>query len=265
MMKQKKKYSGLISLGLMLLFFYGPIIVLMVYSFNGSKSLTSWSGFSFQWYEKLLNSREALSSIRTSLVVALIATAVSTLVGTITAIGLSKHKPIMKKVVLNVNNFPVLNPEIVTAISFMLLFIAFRVQKGFVTMLVAHITFCTPYVIMTVLPKLRRLDPSLTDAAMDLGARPIQALTKVILPQIMPAIISGALIAFTMSFDDFVISYFVTGNGVSNISILVYNMSKRIDPSINALSTIIVVIITLFLLLINILPILKKNKKGLSL
>lgn len=265
MMKQKKKYSGLISLGLMLLFFYGPIIVLMVYSFNGSKSLTSWSGFSFQWYEKLLNSREALSSIRTSLVVALIATAVSTLVGTITAIGLSKHKPIMKKVVLNVNNFPVLNPEIVTAISFMLLFIAFRVQKGFTTMLVAHITFCTPYVIMTVLPKLRRLDPSLTDAAMDLGARPIQALTKVILPQIMPAIISGALIAFTMSFDDFVISYFVTGNGVSNISILVYNMSKRIDPSINALSTIIVVIITLFLLLINILPILKKNKKGLSL
>ena len=185
--------------------------------------------------------------------------------GTITAIGLSKHKPIIRKTVLNVNNFPVLNPEIVTAISFMLLFVAFGVDKGFTTMLIAHITFCTPYVILTVLPKLRRLDPSLADAVMDLGARPVQALTKVILPQIMPAIISGALIAFTMSFDDFVISYFVTGNGVSNISILVYNMAKRIDPSINALSTIIIVIITLTLIVINVIPSLKKNKRGLSL
>ena len=264
MIKSKRKYSGFISLALMLLFFYGPIIVLMVFSFNSTKSLTTWSGFSLQWYERLFNSREALSSIRTSVVIALIATFVSTIVGTITAISLSKHKPIVRKVILNINNFPVLNPEIVTAISFMLLFIAFRVQKGFMTMLVAHITFCTPYVILTVLPKLRSLDPSLADAAMDLGARPVQALTKVILPQIMPAIISGALIAFTMSFDDFVISYFATGNGVSNISILVYNMSKRIDPSINALSTIIVVIITLALLVINLIPLLKKNKKGLS-
>lgn len=265
MMKSKRKFPGFVSLGLMLLFFYGPIIVLMVYSFNGTKSLTTWTGFSFQWYEKLFKSREALSSMRTSVVVATIATFVSTIVGTITAIGLSKHKPIVRKAVLNVNNFPVLNPEIVTAISFMLLFIAFRIQKGFMTMLIAHITFCTPYVILTVLPKLRRLDPSLADAAMDLGARPIQALTKVILPQIMPAIISGALIAFTMSFDDFVISYFATGNGVSNISILVYNMAQRIDPSINALSTIVVVIITLALLVINVIPLLNKNKKGLNL
>lgn len=265
MMKKNRKLSSFISIALMLLFFYGPIVVLMVYSFNGTKSLTTWSGFSFQWYEKLFNSREALSSIQTSLVVALIATFVSTIVGTITAIGLSKHKPVVRKAVLNVNNFPVLNPEIVTAISFMLLFIAFGIEKGFMTMLIAHITFCTPYVILTVLPKLRRLDPSLADAAMDLGATPTQALTKVILPQIMPSIISGALIAFTMSFDDFVISYFATGKGVSNISILVYNMSKRIDPSINALSTIIVVIITITMLIINLIPLLKKNKKGLSL
>ena len=265
MKNSMRKHSGFVSIGLMLLFFYGPIIVLMVFSFNGSKSLTSWSGFSFQWYERLFNSRDALSSIRTSVVIALLATAISTFVGTITAIGLSKHKPIIRKTVLNVNNFPVLNPEIVTAISFMLLFVAFGVDKGFTTMLIAHITFCTPYVILTVLPKLRRLDPSLADAAMDLGARPVQALTKVILPQIMPAIISGALIAFTMSFDDFVISYFVTGNGVSNISILVYNMAKRIDPSINALSTIIIVIITLTLIVINVIPSLKKNKRGLSL
>ena len=129
------------------------------------------------------------------------------------------------------------------------------------TMLIAHITFCIPYVILTVLPKLRKLDPSLADAAMDLGATPAQALWKVIIPQLMPAIISGALIAFTMSFDDFVISYFVTGNGVSNISIMVYTMSKRFDPTINALSTIIVIIITILLLIINVVPSLKKGTR----
>lgn len=258
---KKRKWPGLTSLALMLLFFYGPIVIMMVFSFNDSKSLTGWAGFSMQWYEKLFDDSQILSSVQTSVSIAFTATIISTIVGTMTAIGLSKHKKIVKEVLKTANNFPVLNPEIVTAIGFMLLFSSLQITKGYGTMLIAHITFCTPYVILTVLPKLRSLDASLADAAMDLGATPSQALWKVILPQLTPAIISGALIAFTMSFDDFVISYFVTGKGVSNISIMVYTMSKRINPTINALSTIIVVIISILLILINVIPALKKNKR----
>ena len=161
-----------------------------------------------------------------------------------------------------VNNLPLLNPDIVTAIGFMLLFITFKVEKGYVTMLLAHVAFCTPYVILSVMPKIRSLDPNLADAAMDLGATPFQAITKVIVPQITPGILSGALIAFTMSVDDFIISYFVTGNGVKNLSIMVYTMSKRINPSINAVSTFVVVIITAALLVINLVPaFFEKQKK----
>ncbi|QIK69390.1 ABC transporter permease [Erysipelothrix sp. HDW6C] len=261
-MKKQRRFGGFFALGAMLLFFYGPILVMMIFSFNDSRSLTSWAGFSTQWYTKLFESRDMMDAVRNSVTIAILATLISTVVGTLTAIGISKHKPLVKKLFLAVNNFPVLNPEIVTAISLMLLFASVQVfEKGYITMLIAHITFCTPYVIMTVLPKLRSLDPSLADAAMDLGATPFKALTKVILPQLTPAIISGALIAFTMSFDDFVISYFVTGNGVSNISILVYTMSKRINPTINALSTIIVVIITIALVLINVVPLFVKKDK----
>ena len=258
----KKKLKSFLPIFLMLLFFYGPIIMTVVFSFNNSRSLTSWSGFSLQWYEKLWNSRDMMDAVRNSVVIATISTFVSVIVGTLTAIGLSHHKKIVKQIFSFINNLPVMNPEIVTAIAFMLLFASFQnIEKGFMTMLIAHITFSTPYVILTVLPKLASLDPSLADAAMDLGATPSQALTKVIVPQIMPAIVSGALIAFTMSFDDFVISYFVTGKGVSNISIIVYTMSKRINPSINALSTIIIVVITIALLILNLVPVLKKNKR----
>jgi len=181
-------------------------------------------------------------------------------VGTLTAIGISRSRKIIRELIINVNNFPILNPEIVTAIGLMLLFSSLSIEKGMMTMLVAHIIFSTPYVILTVLPKLRGLDPDIAEAAMDLGATPAQALWKVIIPLIMPGVISGALLAFTMSFDDFVISYFVSGNGVKNISILVYTMSKRINPTINALSTILVVIITVVLLIVNLLPILKKKE-----
>ena len=153
-----------------------------------------------------------------------------------------------------------MNPEIVTAIGFMLLFITFRVEKGYLTMLLAHIAFCIPYVMLSVMPKIRSLDPNLADAAMDLGATPWQALTKVIVPQITPGIISGALIAFTMSVDDFIISYFVTGRGVKNLSIVVYTMSKRVNPSINAVSTLVVVIITIALVLLNVVPVLRTKK-----
>lgn len=261
-MRKKNSLRSYILIVLMLLFFYGPIIMTIIFSFNNSRSLTSWSGFSLQWYEKLWNDNSMMAAVRTSLIIALISTFVSTVVGTLTAIGLSSHKKIVRKLFSFVNNIPVMNPEIVTAIGFMLLFASIpMLEKGFMTLLIAHITFSTPYVILTVLPKLRSLDPSLADAAMDLGATPRQALTKVMVPQIMPAIISGALIAFTMSFDDFVISYFSTGGGVKNISIVVYNMSKRINPTINALSTIIIVVITIVLVILNVAPMFKKNKR----
>lgn len=248
-----------LSMSLMLLFFYLPIIIMVIFSFNSTKSLTHFSGFSTRWYSQLFNNREMVAAVRVSLSIALISTFVSTIVGTLTAIGLVHSKKVVRNVILQINNLPIMNPEIVTAIGLMLLFIAFKIPKGFITMLLAHIAFSIPYVILTILPKLRKLDPNLGDAAMDLGATPSQALVKVILPQITPSIISAALLAFTMSFDDFVISYFVTGNGVKNISILVYTMSKRINPSVNALSTIMVGVVTVFLVLINVIPMLKKK------
>lgn len=253
-MKKKKRPFGKILMILVMLFFYLPIIYMMVFSFNESKSLTHFSGFSLRWYQHMMESHDMMESLSVTLGVALIATVVSTIAGTIAAIGLSKSRKIVRDVVEQINNFPLMNPEIVTAIGFMLLFITFKVEKGYATMLLAHIAFCIPYVMLSVMPKIRSLDPNLADAAMDLGATPWQALVKVIVPQITPGIISGALIAFTMSVDDFIISYFVTGRGVKNLSITVYTMSKRINPSINAISTLMVVIITVMLVVINLLP-----------
>ena len=202
-----------------------------------------------------------------TIVIAVLATVISTIAGTLAAIGMSRSKKILRNLVDQVNNLPILNPEIVTAIGLLMFFSALGVKKGFVTLLLAHIMFCIPYVILSVMPKLRSLDPNLADAAMDLGATPFQALTKVIVPQIQPGIISGALVAFTMSFDDFIISYFVTGNGVQNISILVYTMSKRVNPSINALSTLVIVLITVALTVVNVIPVIreKQGKSGAAL
>ena len=267
-MKKKKEKStfGRIMMALLILFFYAPIIYMIIFSFNEGKSLTSFTGFSMRWYQHMLESRDMMEALYTTFSVALLATAISTVVGTIAAIGLSKSKKVVRDVMEQVNNLPMMNPEIVTAIGFMLLFITFRINKGYTTMLLAHIAFCIPYVMLSVMPKVKSLDPNLADAAMDLGCTPFQALTKVIVPQITPGIVSGALIAFTMSVDDFIISYFVTGQGVKNLSIMVYTMSKRVNPSINAISTLVVVIITVALLAINILPVLaaKRQEKGKS-
>ena len=260
-MKEKKKILSKIFMVLLMIFFYAPIIYIIIFSFNGSRSLTHLDGFSLRWYEKMFNDKTMMESVVYTIVIAVLSTAISTVVGTITSIGLSKSRPILKKTVEQVNNFPIMNPEIVTAIGLLMFFSALGVKKGFTTLLLAHVMFCTPYVMLSVMPKLRSLDPNLADAAMDLGATPWQALIKVIVPQIMPGIISGALIAFTMSFDDFIISYFVTGNGVSNISILVYTMSKRVNPSINALSTLVILIITAVLIIVNIIPIIKEKKE----
>lgn len=262
-MKKEKRTFGTILMALVIVFFYLPIVYMVIFSFNSGKSLTSFTGFSLRWYKHMMESHTMMESLSTTFSIALIATAVSTIVGTISAIGLSKSKKIIQRLMEQVNNLPMMNPEIVTAIGFMLLFITFRVEKGYVTMLLAHIAFCIPYVMLSVMPKIRSLDPNLADAAMDLCATPWRALTKVIVPQIMPGIVSGALIAFTMSVDDFIISYFVTGGGVKNLSITVYTMSKRVNPSINAISTLVVVIITLVLLLINVAPLVmaKREKK----
>ena len=235
-------------------FFYAPILYMIIYSFNDSRSLTKFSGFSLQWYEKMFNDSTMMESLFYTIAIAVLATVISTFVGTITAIGLSKSKRLLKNLVEQINQLPIMNPEIVTAIGLLMFFSAIHVKKGFMTLLLAHIMFCVPYVILSIMPKLRSLNPNLMEAAMDLGATPWQALTKVVVPQIMPGIISGALIAFTMSFDDFIISYFVTGNGVPNISITVYTMSKRVNPSINALSTLIIVILTVVLVLMNVVP-----------
>lgn len=263
-MKKEKRGFGKILMILLVIFFYAPILYMIIFSFNEGKSLTTFTGFSLRWYQHMLESRDMMEALYTTFSVALLATLISTVVGTIAAIGISKSKKIVRDVIEQVNNLPMMNPEIVTAIGFMLLFITFRIEKGYATMLLAHIAFCIPYVMLSVMPKVRSLDENLANAAMDLGATPLQALTKVIVPQITPGIISGALIAFTMSVDDFIISYFVTGQGVKNLSIVVYTMSKRVNPSINAISTLVVVIITIALLAINFLPMLitKQQKKG---
>lgn len=251
---KKKNIFQKAYLGLILLFFYLPIAYVVFFSFNESKSLTTFTGFSLKWYEKMFASRPMMESVYYSLLVAVIATVISTIVGTIVAIGLSKSNKIIQEIVTQVNNLPMLNPDIVTAIGLMLFFSTLNIPTGFTTLLLAHIIFCIPYVILSIMPKLRQLDNNLAEAALDLGCTPFQALYKVIIPQIKEGIISGALIAFTMSFDDFVISYFTTGPGINNISTYVYSSVKRINPSINALSTMIVIGITIVLILKNVLP-----------
>lgn len=258
-MSKDKRVLGKVGMALLLVFFYAPILFMIIFSFNSSKSLTHFTGFSLCWYEAMLKNHGMMESLYVTIIIALLATIISTIIGTIAAIGLSKSKKVLRAFVSQVNDFPIMNPEIVTAIGLMLLFITFQIEKGFVTLLLAHIAFCIPYVILSIMPKIKSLDPNLADAAMDLGATPWQALVKVIVPQIMPGIVSGALIAFTMSFDDFVISYFVTGQGVKNLSIMVYTMSKRINPSVNAISTLVVLLITITLTIVNVLPMIRKK------
>lgn len=260
-MKPKKRIFGGILMILLVIFLYAPIVYTIVFSFNSSKSLTKFAGFSTRWFEKMLNDRNMIDGLKYTILIAVIATIVSTIIGTLTAIGLSKSHRILKSCVEQVNQLPMMNPDIVTAIGLLMFFSALHINKGFMTLLIAHIMFCIPYVILSIMPKLRSLDPNLAEAAMDLGATPMRTLVSVIIPQILPGIISGALIAFTMSFDDFVISYFATGNGVNNISIVVYTMRKRTNPSINALSTVVIVLITLGLIIYNVISAINAKRR----
>lgn len=244
-------------LGFILLFLYAPIVVLMVYSFNSSKSRGRWGGFTLKWYVELFRDRQIMQALWNTLLIAVLSALIATVIGTASAIGINAMKKLPKKIVLGINNLPVLNPDIVTGVSLMILFIfAFNVIKagslGFVTLLLAHIAFNIPYVILSVLPKLRQLDKNMYEAALDLGAPPVTAFFKVILPEITPAIVSGMILAFTLSLDDFIISFFTTGAGVSNLSIIIYSMARRgVNPKINALSTIIFFVVMALLYLIN--------------
>lgn len=233
-------------------FLYAPIIVLIIFSFNDSKSRGSWSGFTLRWYIELFKDREVLRALYNTLLVAISSSVISTIFGTIAAIGIYNMPGISKKIVLNLNYLPVLNPDIVTAVSLMTLFRMFKLEFGIITMLLSHITFCLPYVILSILPKLKQMNKHLAEAAMDLGATPFYALRKVVIPEIMPGIVTGALMAFTLSIDDFVISFFNTGIGVSNLSITIFSMARRgINPVINALSTLMFVGLLILLIIIN--------------
>lgn len=254
-------------------FLYSPILVLIVFSFNKAKSQSRWTGFSLKWYENLFDNSEILEALKITLEIALLSAIIATIIGVLSALGIFAMNGKLRKTFLAVNNIPMVNPEIVTGISLMLLFVfIYRsigiLQPGFTTLLIAHITFCIPYVILQVMPKLRQLDPRLFEAALDLGCPPVRAFFKVMLPEIMPGVLTGALMAFTMSLDDFVISYFNSGSSAQTLSVLIYNMVKKpITPEINALSTLMFGTILILLVVINIRQVHDMNKlknKGVS-
>lgn len=241
-----------IYLFLIFAFLYGPIISMAVFSFNNSRLKQTWTSFTFKWYIELFHNDEILSAFYTTIIIAILTTIIATILGTMAAIGFYYMAKIKRKIFLNVSYIPVLNPDIVTAVSLMAIFKLIHLDFGYFTLLLSHITFTTPYVVLSVLPKLKQMHRALPEAAMDLGASPFFTFRKIIIPECKSGIISGALLAFTLSLDDFVISFFNVGSGVSNISTTVYSMAKKgINPSINALSTLIFLSILILLIVIN--------------
>lgn len=244
----KNLYTALIFL-----FLYAPIIILIIYSFNESKSRGVFSGFTLRWYGELFQNRQVMSALSNTMIIAVVSTVVATILGTLAAIGIhfSKKGP-FKQLVMNLNYLPILNPDVVIAVSLIALYRFMGLEFGLATILLSHITFCTPYVVLAVLPKLKQMNIHLAEAAMDLGAKPHIALWKVVIPEIMPGIVTGALLAFTLSVDDFVISFFTTGHGVQNLSILIFSMARLgVNPVINALSTFMLIGFFILLLIIN--------------
>ena len=244
----KLKTLSKVYMGLVLMFLYVPIFVLIVFSFNETKSRSVFSGFTLDWYAKLFRNEVIISSLMNTIIIAVIASIAATLLGTLAAIGINSMRKVPKAIVMNITNMPIVNPEIVTGVSLMLLFVFFaarmNLEFGFVTLVIAHITFDVPYVILNVMPKFRQMDPNLFEAAQDLGCSPFTALRKVILPEIMPGVVSGFLMSFTFSLDDFVISYFTSGSTSQTLPITIYSMTRRkISPEINALSTLIFVVV----------------------
>ena len=251
MTKGKERFRKFISdfyLVIILIFLYAPIFTMMVLSFNQSKSRTHWGGFTLSWYTQMFESRAIMYALYTTLLVALVAT----VIGTVTAIAISHMKPVSKNIFMSISNIPMLNADIVTGIALMLAFIAFGISLGFKTVLISHITFNIPYVILSVMPKLKQTDRSTYEAALDLGASPAYAFFEVVFPDIMPGVLSGFLLAFTMSLDDFIITHFTKGAGINTLSTLIYSEVRRgIRPSMYALSTVIFVVVLVVLLIAN--------------
>lgn len=253
------KPASKVFTALIMIFLFAPIVILLVFSFNEAKSLSVFSGFSLYWYRELFRDSETLNAVKNTLVLAVSAAAISTIMGTAAAVGINKlRNRYLHAVMDTVTNIPMINPEIITGISLMLMFVfvgrlfGSATSLSFWTMLIAHITFCLPYVILQVLPKLQQMDKSLPEAAMDLGCTPLRAFFKVEMPELMPGIVTGMIMAFTLSLDDFVISYFTAGNGFQTLPIRIYNMTKKtVTPKMYALATIIFFVILALLLISN--------------
>ena len=249
-----------------LIFLYAPILTMMVLSFNTSKSRTDWGGFTLDWYVQMFESSSIMDALYNTLLIAFISALAATILGTAAAIGISSMKKTPRNIVMGINNIPMLNSDIVTGISLMLAFLAFGISLGFKTILLSHITFCVPYVILSVMPKLKQTSRYTYEAAMDLGAGPVEAFFKVVLPDIMPGVLSGFLLAFTMSLDDFIVTHFTRGAGVNTLSTLIYSEVRRgIKPSMYALSTVIFVTVLALLLITNFAPEKQEKKNGLPL
>lgn len=248
-----KVYNGLIFL-----FLYAPIVIMIIFSFNNSKSRNVWKGFTTKWYVELFSDKTIMNSLYVTLIIAVLSAVFATLIGTLAAIGIRSMKKRTRHVMLTLNNIPMVNPEIVTGVSLMLLFVfVFNatglLKPGFFTLLLSHITFNIPYVLLSVMPKLRQMDTNLYEAALDLGCTPMQAFYKVVIPEIMPGVVTGFVMAFTLSVDDFVISYFTSGSTIQTLSMAIYAMTKRrISPKINALSTLLFLTVLILLLIVNV-------------
>jgi len=263
------KAASKIYIILAFVFLFAPIIIMLFFSFNEAKSLSVFSGFSLKWYRELFRDEETLKSVQNTLILAFSASAISTVMGTAAAVGINKLRSRWYRASLDtVTNIPMVNPDIITGISLMLMFVfvgrlfGASTSLNFGTMLIAHITFCLPYVILQVLPKLQQMDPSLSEAARDLGCTPLRAFFKVELPEIMPGVLTGLIMAFTLSLDDFVISYFTAGNGFQTLPIRIYGMTKKtVTPKMYALATIIFIVILILLLLSNLADSDKGKKK----
>ena len=264
-MKKTKNVLSPAYLALIFLFLYLPIFILIIFSFNSSKSKSVWTGFTFDWYVQLFHNDYIISSFINTLILAAISSVIATILGTLAAIGISAMKKKSKTVILNITYLPILNPEIITGVSLMILFAIMKLEPGFFTLLIAHISFSVPYVILNLMPKLRQLDRSQYEAALDLGCNTYQAFFKVILPEIFPGILSGFLMALTYSIDDFVISYFTTGPAMQTLPIAIYSMIRRqISPEINALSTIMFTAVLIILVIMNIKDVRSSKKRELK-
>ena len=245
---------------LIFIFLYAPIVTLIVLSFNASRTRAKWGGFTFKWYGELFKNNEILQALFNTLFIAFTASIIATVIGTIACISIMNLKKNTRAIVIGITNIPMLNADIVTGISFMLLFISMGLRFGMETILLSHITFCIPYVILSVMPRMKQLNPHTYEAALDLGAGPIYGFFKVVFPEILPGVLSGFLMAFTMSLDDFIITHFTKGAGVDTLSTKIYTeVKKGIKPEMYALSTIIFVTVLVLLLLVNKAP--SENKK----